>query len=137
MNSTWPKDVVDFQYFLSSAGFVCELQEEWATFGNKTLKYSDAGVGVRIVSDRGLWFVEVADVVDQPNEWYDAGVLRDLLVGPGEDILPLFEQIQVIKENLPTIMNRFGPIESEDTRIRLNLLRKERAKRRFPDVEAM
>jgi hypothetical protein len=135
MDSTWPNTVVDFERFLSGAGFVCQHRKELSTFSNKIIEYANSSVGVRVVSDRGIWFVEVADILNQPKEWYDAAILRDLVLGPGEDVLPLPEQIQIIKENLPTIVRLFDPSEREVTLTRLNLLRKERAKRRFPGIE--
>jgi hypothetical protein len=131
-DSTWPKTVTDFEEFLKSSGLRCDRREEGASFNNKLLQYSGPVVSVRAVSDRGVWFIEVAGSHPQACEWYDAAILRDLLLGPGEDVLPLQEQVDFIEKHWPDVCSRFNPEETKYTSARLALLRQERAKRRFP-----
>ncbi|HWE01863.1 MAG TPA: hypothetical protein VG326_05585 [Tepidisphaeraceae bacterium] len=134
MNSTWPKEVADFEAFLTNAGLVCQRREEQAAFGNKVLQYGNASIAVRLVSDRGVWYVEVADAAGRPTDWYDAAILRDLLNGRGDDVLPLRNQIETVEINWPQIVSGFDPAQSKNTHARLALLRRERAQRRFPGV---
>ena len=134
MGLDWPAAIRDFEAFLQEAGLVCQRRgEDQAAFGNKLLQYGSPNIGVRIVSDRGTWSVEIAEVVTRPDEWYDAAILRDLLVGRGEDVLSLSDQIKIIETSWPVLIERFCPAHREDTHRQLALLRKERSKRRFPE----
>jgi hypothetical protein len=127
-DSSWPKAITDFEEFLKRAGLQCERREEEASFSNRLLQYSGALMAVRAVSDRGIWFIEVAGDNPRSGEWYDAAMLRDLLLGSGEDVLPLQEQVDFIEKNWPAIRSRFDPSEREHTSARLTLLRQERAR---------
>ena len=113
---------------------MCQRREEQPVFNNKVLQYGNADIGVRVVSDKGIWYIEVADVAGHPNEWYDAAILRDLLLGSGEDVLPLADQVEFVETQWPAIINRFTPAQREDTHAQLSSLRKDRAKRRFPGL---
>jgi hypothetical protein len=126
MNSTWPKEVVDFEDFLTRDGLSCQHREESPSFGDKLLQYANARIGVRVGSDRGVWFVDIADMSGRPEEWYDAAIR------PGEDVLPLPEKIELIEAHWPAIIERFSLPQQEDTHARLALLRQECAKRRYP-----
>jgi hypothetical protein len=98
------------------------------------LQYGNSRIAERIVSDRHKWYVEVAEPVTRPDEWYDAAIVRDLLVGSGEDVLSLTEQINFIQTNWAAIVDCFGPAHREDSHNRLALLRKERVRRRIPGL---
>lgn len=134
MDTTWPKVVADFETFLQKVGMACRRHEDQAVFGNKILQCENANIEVRVVSDRDVWFVEVADIVTRPNEWYDAAILRDLLLGRGEDVLSLTDQVEIVETNWPAIVGHFSSAQREDTHARLALLRRERAERRFPGL---
>ena len=136
MKPTWPKEVLDFESYLENDGLVCRRRREEATFGDKLLEYANADIKLRILSDRGIWFIEVGDVSAHTDEWYDAALFHDLLNGQGKDVLSLSEQIAVIKADWARIISSFRPTERENTHARLALLRKERAKRRFPSLNA-
>ena len=104
-----------------------------ASFGNKLLQYSGPFMSVRAVSDRGAFgSIEVAGGEARSDQWYDVAILRDLLVGPGEDVLPLQEQVDFVEKNWSAISSRFSPPEREYTLARLALLRQERAERSSP-----
>jgi hypothetical protein len=134
MDLTWPKEVMGFEAFLVDAGLVCQQRTTETVFGNEIVQYGGPGIGVRVGSDRGVWFVEVADSDTRPGEWYDAALLRDFVLGNGEDVLTLAEQIGTIRDNWPVIVESFRPARRDDTHAQLSLLRKERAKRRFPNL---
>jgi hypothetical protein len=134
MDSNWPRVVDDFTKFLTDAGLQLRTRKEEAVFSNKILQYDGQRVNVRIVSDKGVWYVEVADASHQSNEWYDTAIVRDLILGPGEDVLSLQNQIEIIETNWPAITGLFSPSQEEHTHSRLAILREERSKRRFPNL---
>jgi hypothetical protein len=128
MKSNWPQDVLDFEAFLLSEGLACRKREESENFGNKFVEYSNAEFGARVVCDRGQWYADVCDSKALPKQWYDAAIIRDLLLGPGEDVLPFSEQLQIIERNWDAIRNCF---DLEGTHAKLASLKQERVKRRF------
>jgi hypothetical protein len=136
MDLPLPQEIVKFEIFLISKGLTCRRREEpdRRFFGNRTLQYGDGKVGVQLLLDRSIWSVDLADVTSRPDEWYDVAILRDLLLGCGEDVLPLTDQIAFVQENWPAVIDCFGPERRQDTHARLALLRKERAKRRLPGL---
>jgi hypothetical protein len=134
MNSTWPKAVVDFEAFLRRAGLMCRCRKEFEAFDNKLAQYDNASIGVRVECDRSIWITAVADIAARPDEWYDAAILRDLLVGLGEDVLSFPDQIRIVRMNWPLIVSCFGHARREDTHVRLAILRRERLKRLFPSL---
>lgn len=128
----WPEIVAALEDFLKEVGLECERREEGASFGNKLLQYGDKVVMVRVVSDRGVWFIEVAGSQAQPVQWYDVAILRDLLAGPGEDVLPLQAQVDFLEKHWSNVVERLSPPELDDSAAQLAVLRHERARRRFP-----
>jgi hypothetical protein len=132
-----PEPVTRFEAFLEEQGLACQSCKgpDLAFFGNTCLQYGNDFVRIRLVSDRSLWTVGVADAA-RPDEWYDVGILRDLLVGLGEDVLPLSEQIAFIRTNWQAILDRFNPWQREETHARLSALRMDRVKRLFPALHA-
>jgi hypothetical protein len=134
MDSIWPEAIAAFEAFLERVGLTCQGREEFPAFGNKLVQYAGAGIGVRVGSDRGEWFVEIADLDGNSDKWYDAAIVRDLVLGPGEDVLPLGDQIEFVERNWSAIVSRFGPVEGKETHARLAILRKERAMRLFPGM---
>lgn len=129
---SWPKAVIDFEEFLKGAGLQCERREEEASFSNKLIQCSGPLTRVRVVSDRGLWYVEVAGTEAGSCSWFDTAILRDLLLGPGEDVLPLQEQVDFIEKHWHEISSCFAQSQREQTCARLTVLRRERANRRLP-----
>jgi len=133
MNSNWPKVIDDFELFLAKAGLICQQREELPSFGDKVLQYANGSIAVRVCSDRYAWFVEIADIVGRPGQWYDTALLRDMLAGQGEDVLSLPVQIEFVETNWPAIVGSFNAMQREATHTRLVSLRNERVKRLFPD----
>jgi hypothetical protein len=72
---------------------------------------------IRRFTDRGIWFIELAGVNPQSGEWYDAAILRDLLISQGEDVLPVQEQVEFIEKNWTAFCSLFDPKEIR-TRLR-------------------
>jgi hypothetical protein len=134
VSSDWPESVLDFEAFLEKACLVCQRCVYPRFFDNKTLDCRSASIAVRAESDRGRWSVEVADVAGRPERWYDAAILRDLLLAPGKDVLSLTEQIDIVEKNWPAIVACFGPTQRDDTHAQLAALKKERLKRILPGL---
>ena len=132
MDSVWPTAVTDFEAFLKKEGLVCREREIAKSFDNKFVQYENANIGVRVVCDRSFWSVEIADIAGRPDEWYDTAIVRDLILGLGEDVLKLPEQIKIIEANWSTILDRFSAAKRADTYARLKHLENERMKRRLP-----
>jgi hypothetical protein len=85
--------------------------------------------------DRGVWFVEVANVQAANSQWYGASIIDELMGGPNkEDVLSLEQQINFIQENWAGISVRFGPSEWQHTSDQLSFLEEDRMRRRFPGL---
>jgi hypothetical protein len=135
MTENWPNELPTFELFLREKGLVCRRRGRIPRYGEHLALYGDGKISVRVLSEKGQWFTEVADNAGRPEEWYDAAILRDLVQGSGEDVLSLAEQMKVIEDNWSAITNAFRPEHREHTHQHLGLLRKQRAKRRFPALE--
>jgi len=130
----WPLEVVAFEDFLKSKGLTCQRREKLSSFGDKLVQFSDEKLAVRVFSERAVWFVDVADAAAHPKEWYDAGILRDFMLGPATGAISLADQIKLVKENWPVIVHCFAAPQLEVTRKRLAGLQQDRAKRLFPGL---
>lgn len=132
--SKWPGDVAQFESFLIRQGLVRTRREESGSFDNKVVEYTNGRLAVRVVCEKSVWFVEVSDPEGQPGEWYDAAIVRDLVGGRGPDVLPLQDQIAIVRDNWRVIARQFGPSRRADSHVRVDQLRKQRVKRLFPGL---
>jgi len=130
----WSEKFPAFEDFLKEKGLSCQRRGTVPRYGEKLAQYGNDKIAVRVWSERGIWFADIADIVGRPNEWYDSAIIRDLVKGRGEDVLPITEQMRIIEENWPAIADAFAPEHREQTNHQLNAMRKERAKRRFPKL---
>jgi hypothetical protein len=130
----WPDELVPFEDFLKSKSLTCQRREKLPSFGDKLVQFSDEKLAVRVFSERAVWFVDVADADAHPQEWYDAGMLRDFILGPGTGAMPLADQIKLVKENWSVIVHNFAAPQLEVTRKRLAGLEQDRAKRLIPGL---
>jgi len=127
--------IKDFETFLHERGLV--LQErlfDQETFGNSLLQCGNGVLAVRVVSDRGVCSITVAESEAQPRKWYDAALLRDLLVGQGDDVLPLVEQIEFLRKNWDGVVQCLASERREESRKKLVQLGLERVRRRIPGL---
>jgi hypothetical protein len=133
-NGSWIYKGDAFESFLEEKGLACKLRRgpEGEPFGNKIVEYADANIGVQVTSDRGTSSVSIADMTTQSTHWYHVPLIRDLLLGIGEHVLSLSEQIGIVTANWQAIVACFGSEQREDTHRRLSHLEWERAKRLFP-----
>jgi hypothetical protein len=116
--------------FLESVGLSRKATDNADGFGSGAIRYQN-GVSVRILNDRGDWFIEVSDS-QRPNEWYDMALLREFLGESGSDVLDVPEQVAILTSRWDAIRSAFEPARAAESHRRLQLLREERAKRRFP-----
>jgi hypothetical protein len=130
MNS--PIDSRQITEFLQERGLSRTHFQKGTGFGNSVEIYEGHGVGIRILNDRGQWFGEVSDLRNSLTDWYDIALLRSLFGEAGSDVLSFADQMSVLKDRWNDILNAFGQQGNEGTRKQLELLRVERASRRFP-----
>jgi hypothetical protein len=130
----WTKSVTTFEQFLQSEGLELQNRREDPDISDsKLVEYGNRDIRVQVVCDRGVWSVMFSAPSVGPQHWYSTQTLRDLLLGPKDEILLLDEQIKFVESNWPSIISRFGSLEREDTQRQLQLLQVERAKRRWPN----
>jgi hypothetical protein len=135
-----PSAVVEFERFLDALGLVCEVHRgpDQVFFGNRIVQYGRDGVdvGVRIVSDRSIWSIDIAETATRPGDWYDVAIIRDLLLELGDDVMPLDDQIAFAEANWSAIIDCFDSKRRAETHVRLARLKKERAERLFPNLKS-
>ena len=134
MNLDWPEALPEFEEFLKASGLDCQKRGAVPRYGEKLALYGNGRIAVRVWSERGRWFLDVGDTWGRPDEWYDAALIRDLVSDGGDDILPIAEQIKVIQNNWPSIIEAFGPDRSGQSHERLASLRLQRVPRLFPGL---
>jgi hypothetical protein len=125
MDATPSDQILELEAFLERNGLVCQRREgpDPNSFGNRVVQYGNSDIGVRLVLDRGIWSVAVADLVGRRGDWYDAAILRDLLFGASGKALSLPDRIQLIKENWLEIVARFRSDRRDKTHGELAALR--------------
>lgn len=64
---------------LESLGFVCDSPDVSESFGDRVVTCEGLALAVRVVSDRGQWFVEVGRV--DWDDWFDPDVWRACIEG--------------------------------------------------------
>ena len=125
-----PEQIQPVISFLENVGLSRMATDDVNGFGSQVITYQN-GVGVRMLSDRGDWFIEVSDS-QRPNQWYDMALLRDFLGDSGPDVLGLPEQAAILTSRWAAIRGLFEPARAAESHRRLQCLRENRAKRRFP-----
>ena len=134
MESATIQLIDDFKFFLENAGLTLDSHEvNEMCFGNTSYVFIDENMYIKLCSDRGIWFIEMAGAAS-PKEWFDAALLRDLRFGPGDDILSLSDQVEFFKTNWEVISRSFEMSRRIETFSQLRKIRAERAKRRFPGL---
>lgn len=126
---TIPEPVRQVVAYLEHLGLSEVRTDESNSFGSRATTYRGR-IGVRILSDRGQWFIEVSDP-QQPDDWYDMALLRELLLDHGPDVLDLSEQAAVLISRWDAIQHLFQSGSAAESHRVLQRAREERAKRRF------
>ncbi len=94
-------------------------QYDRAHFGNCLIDVAGGPLTVRVVRDRGQWFVDVADRA-RPSRWYYVDVLRRLLGGKrAETLVSIEDQVEFLRQHLPSLLEAFNPKNAAKTHARL------------------
>src|SRR5216684_555166 len=122
MSSNPPTQIKEFCVFLTSTGLrQTEHLQDVKNFGNSVIKYSDERIAVRMVLDRGKWFIEVSDVPN-PHTWFDPALVRDLIADRGNDELSIEQQIDFVQTHWPKIRELFTSENRKETFDKLKAL---------------
>jgi hypothetical protein len=133
----WATSIAKFEDFLKGQGMRLEHREEYASFGSKLFRYAGGSIAVRVVSDKGIWFVEIRSVQAADTQWYDTAIIRELLHGSAvEEVMSLEQQTNFVERDWPAIVRCFDPSDWHRTSTQLSILRLERTKRRNPGLSA-
>ena|SRR5689334_17336455 len=133
MSEQWPPELVDFEHFLASQGFICVRSVDPQVFGNRIVKCTGPPLLVRTVLDRGSWLLDVSDPM-LPDRWYDAEIVRAWLFGLHLAPMSLAEQTELIQSNWRAIVNGFSNAERATTYARLGQLERERVRILLPHL---
>jgi hypothetical protein len=128
-----PEAVKTLERFLRQAGFSLKQDDRRAASAYREVLLENGNLAIRAIRDRGVWDIEASDL-NGPSDWYDVAILRDLLDGSGDDELPLAVQARFIEERMPEISSAFDGASRTKSHDRLEALRSQRAKRRYPGL---
>lgn len=111
---------------LDSYGMRELRRREHEAFGNCYVDLANEDILVRIVRDRGQWFVCVADVRRQ-GRWYDVWQLQPLLGRERpKSTIPVDEQARFVREHLSILQDAFSTQNAESTHAKLEYLASQR-----------
>lgn len=132
MNSDSPANILALEAFLRGEGLTLVRREGpvHESFGYMSFEWADERIIVRIVKDRGIWLLQVADPTRQ-GRWPDQALMMQLMLGTTSDLVPLDEEIQFVQSHWSAIVDSFRIEKRAATNARLQELAKERAKRLF------
>ena len=127
MIDSFPKEIVEMSKFLEKVGFAVTEHVVTESFGSKHIIFQNDEIAVRILSDRGIWYIDVAR---EPGvAWYDIAIVKEEVLGHlGEDVLSLEEQWEFLVAQMSKIK---AVLLAADSSKRLNLRRERRAIRRL------
>ncbi len=136
MNPAISSEISQIDSFLKASGLT--LVEGFASggMGNQLLRYENDRIQVRLVCDRGNWFIEVHDPLDHPESWTGMSLFRSLLTGAEDHTeLPLSEQAEILESNWTAILDRLGPEKAKETHKQLDVIYRRRLKRLLPKLD--
>ena len=136
MNPAISSEISQIDSFLKASGLT--LVEGFASggMGNQLLRYENDRIQVRLVCDRGNWFIEVHDPLDHPESWTGMSLFRSLLTGAEDHTeLPLSEQAEILETNWTAILDRLGPEKAKETHKQLDVIYRRRLKRLLPKLD--
>lgn len=105
MSAETPENVMALVASLEKHGFTRATQHIGSGFGDRSIELDRTPIVVRITSDRGQWFLELAH--REWDEWFDADTWRACLEGsdPPDEPRPLDVQSAFLLSNLGRIAN--------------------------------
>jgi hypothetical protein len=129
-----PDDRDKIKQLFFAKGFKLENEEYLVSFGDSLLQFANGNLQVRVLSDRGIEYLEVS-TLDKPGSWYDLGLLKALMLD--SDLLLAHPSIEAdlifLFDRLEEILRMFEPISLEHTKTMLDELKALRAHQMFPD----
>lgn len=130
MSAETPESVTALLASFEKHGFTRATEHVGTGFGDRSIELDRTPVLVRITSDRGQWFVEVAH--RDWDEWFDADVWRACLEDsdPPDEPRPLDIQSAFLLRNLGRIAEA-GRANAVDLLPRLRQAHAARARRRL------
>ena len=107
MRNEPPQEIADLWSWLAHQGFVATYSGTGGgSFGDRLLRMSKGDVGVRAVSDRGQWFLDLSCRA-WGGGWFDVPIVISALGHrPMGEHVGLADQVTFIKENLNESLSR-------------------------------
>lgn len=106
-------------------------REESPYFGDAVLTFAGGLMELRLISDRGLPFVELRPRHD-PSEWFELSLVQMLLTGSDAlDGAPIQSLARFLEDHIDAVQTAFDDGQWPLTRRQLFALEKKRASRRF------
>lgn len=100
-----PAELRAFADSLLADGFlVTGAEVDEAHFGDVTLEFGRRGLSVRVIQDRGKWFIEIAD--PEGPDWFSPAVWQAVVEGAMQQRgtpMPVTDQIHFVQGNLERI----------------------------------
>lgn len=114
-------------------GFLLEYKNESGSFGDFVSTYNSPYLRLRIVGDRGQRRIDLA-FNDQPQEWFDLGLVLFSLGLAKDDLAPIsFEDgVSFLKNYSTKIRELFNKKNGPQMKSRLLAMMNARAKKMFP-----
>jgi len=104
----WPTIILDLESWLKQQGLVRRSRKEPRfMFDWMSTTYSNTTLAVRMSSENG-WHVDVASVVHDPDHWYPLALVKRLIEGSREAMLPYAEILNFMKDNWHSIIDLFS-----------------------------
>ena len=109
---------------LEDLGYACDATEPSESFGDRVVMCEGPALAVRMVSDRGEWFLEAGGA--DWGDWFDADVWRACLEGSELPLDP--RDLSVQAEYVALNVERLAAAAEEEGEV-LDCLRQRRAER--------
>jgi hypothetical protein len=115
---------------LERNGFATSGLDSSQSFGNRCIVAQNGKIEIRLLRDRGVWFIEAAR---QPaSAWYDIAILKEEILGQvGDDVLSLGQQAAFLKSHLGEIQSL---LVTSGSVLRLETRKELRATRRLGEL---
>ena len=115
---------------LESSGYQRVEQRSSAGFGDELIAFAREALSVRLVRDRGQWFVEASPVGGE--DWFDADVWHSALTEtvPPSEPRSSEEQARLMRDDLPAISARVVASAAPAVE-QLRMIRAARSRRRL------
>lgn len=102
-----------------------------ASFGDALVEYKSESMALRVLRERGQYFVELSPLTDPP-EWYEISIVLQALDLPGDGGVPtLLEKATAVKRHLPALDRTFRARSPGEIRDAVAAGAAKRARRRF------